>query len=97
MKLSNEDKRYFLSHGYVEEENFPQIERASVKTVITLHRSDGSTQRLSTEQAISLMGREYYLNRLARAAFHRDSCGDVEGYGRVFFDVSKLFEDLKNL
>lgn len=92
MKLNNEDKRVLLNWGY-DEDDFHQIEKASVKTVITFRQPDGSEQNISTEQAISLMGRNNYLSRLARAAFHLTSYGEVDGKGSVFFDASKLFKD----
>ena len=94
MKLSGTDRFTLLSYGYVEQD-FPQIEQASAVTVITLSKPDGTQQRLSAEEASDLMGRCYYLNRLARAAFHRTSGDEVEGMGYVSFDASALFDGLK--
>ena len=71
MQLSLKDKRFLKSCGYIESD-FKYIARAAKKCKITI-LTDDLTVRIRQCDFIKLFGRERYLNRLARAAFHKSS------------------------
>ena len=71
MQLTLKDKIYLLSCGY-NRTDLKQIARASKKCTITILKNDFET-RIRQGDFIKIFGREGYLNRLARAAFHTTS------------------------
>lgn len=92
VKLSESDKNLLLSWGYTKED-FPQIEEAmqADKTSYTLYQGDSTTgKRISSKQAISILGRRAYLAGISRSAFHWDACKEYK-HGEILFDSSRLF------
>lgn len=71
MQLTLKDKIYLLSCGY-NRTDFKQIARAAKKCTITIFKNDFEMQ-IRQGDFIKIFGREGYLNRLARAAFHESS------------------------
>ena len=90
MKLTDSDKSLLTGLGY-EEKDMDQIEQAIGKTVFLLNFES----RISSGQALSLLGREKFLSGMGRCAFHRSavrSIGDsLEDH--IYFDASGLFKE----
>lgn len=74
MKLTNKDKKYLRKCGYLDED-MQQIERATRKTVYSINHTSLSSvfnknDKISCQEAIELLGRETFLDGIARSAFH---------------------------
>lgn len=88
MKLTKSDKEYFLRIGH-NEDDLKQLEKATGKTKYTINYKD----KISTDKAIELLGREAYLSGISRSTFHRTAeqeIGNTENV--VVFDSSALFK-----
>ena len=86
MKLSNKDREYLKSLGYPEDD-FKQIEEATTKTIYELNN-----ERISRSKAIEILGREVYLNGIARSAFHWSALRSNDKDESIYFNSSKLFQ-----
>ena len=86
MKLTKSDKNILREWGYLDND-FPQIEEATRKTVYTMA---GDVQ-ISLQKAIELLGREEYLSGVARSSFHMSAVRESENGEQVYFDSSALF------
>lgn len=93
MELTNKDRAYLLSINQ-NAQDFPQMERAMEVTKYELTDADGrkTIRRISRTEAVRLLGREGWLNGLARSAFHWTALRQTTNCkGYVLFDSSKLF------
>ena len=92
LKLTNEDKKLLKNWGYPDED-LTQIERATTKTKYELARTSFNTSenKISTDEAIEILGRKEYLSGIARSAFHWSACRQNEKGQTVYFNSSKLF------
>lgn len=95
MKLTKADKAYLLSINE-SEQDFPQIEEAmgATETVYELYDADCREviRTISRTEAIKLLGRERWLNGLARSAFHWTAMRQtLDGKNYVMFNSAKLF------
>lgn len=91
MKLSDSDKSMLKGMGY-EEKDMDQIEQAISKTVFLLNFES----KISSEQALSLLGREKFLNGMGRCTFHKSavrSVGNNPEDDFIYFDASGLFKE----
>ena len=86
MILSSQDKKYLKSIGYPESD-FDQIEVAST---LTRYRYKGKL--ICAERAEALIGREKFLSRLGRSAFHWSSSAETQDGEFIFFDSSPMFK-----
>jgi hypothetical protein len=86
MKLTKDDKNMLREWGYVEND-FPQIEKATRKTVYTT----AGDVKISLQKAIELLGRKKYLSGIARSSFHMSAIREYENGKYIYFDSSDLF------
>lgn len=94
-KLNKQDKEQLLKDGY-KEEDFEQIETAAKRdnTIYDLDAGDVITR----DEAIKLLGREQFVNGLARAAFHWTAeRTSLDGKQKVGFDAHKLHQKQESL
>jgi len=90
MKLTNDDKVYLLTLGYIEKD-FSQIERAA-----NIAKYDVSGKFMTRREAIARLGKHVWLNGVARSAFHWSAVRlDKEGIA-IYIDSSKLWEGNSN-
>lgn len=85
MKITIVDKELLTKWGH-REEDFNQIEKATIKTTYETDR-----EKISVNEALDILGRETYLSGISRSAFHWSACRENEEGQRVYFDSSKLF------
>ncbi|MBQ8677278.1 MAG: hypothetical protein IJ529_02275 [Alphaproteobacteria bacterium] len=71
MQLTLKDKRFLKSCGYIESD-FKYIACAAKKCKITILTDDFQV-RIRHIDFIKIFGRDRFLNRLARAIFHKSS------------------------
>ena len=71
MKLTENDKLYLLSIGYLNED-FADIETSVkyIRCTMTFANVDCSPIKVSHKQAMAILGRETYLSGIGRATFH---------------------------
>lgn len=72
MKLTNKDKNYLISIGYLTED-FNKIENATRTMFYEMFSNTDENipdVRINQKQAITLLGREEFLSGVARATFH---------------------------
>jgi len=86
MKLTKQDKQLLKKWGYPEDD-FRQIEEATTKTVYEL-----DNKRISRAKVIKILGRELYLNGIARSAFHWSAMRSNDKDESIYFNSSKLFQ-----
>lgn len=94
MKLTDNDKAYLRSIG-VDERDFLQIGDAADHTKYELCDEDGKESVGSTtkSEAINRLGREGWLNGLARSAFHVTAMRQTaDGKNYILFDSGEMFE-----
>lgn len=94
MKLTNADTKYLEGIG-VPEEDFGQIEEAAAVTKYTLFDADARMElgRIPKTEAVKRLGREGWLNGLARSAFHWTAMrqtADKKNY--ILFESKSLFD-----
>lgn len=84
MQLFFKDKIYLVSCGYTITD-LKQISRSCKKIKILMLKND-IAKRIRQGDFIKLFGREGFLNRLARATFHKSSFfyNEVEKIGYLF-------------
>lgn len=88
MKLNKADKNYLYSMG-ISVEDVRQIEECIGNTLFY----DSNDKRISRKDAIEILGREVWLNGMARSAFHNSAYRENEdGSKSVYFDSSKYFK-----
>ena len=85
MKLTNSDIRYLKKNGYTNKD-LPQIEEA---TVVTRYRYQDKL--ISAAKAVSLLGRENYLNGVSRSTFHATGTALTDDGQEILFDSRALF------
>lgn len=89
MQLTLKDKRFLKSCGYIESD-FKYIARAAKKCKITIFKNDFEV-RIRHVDFIKFFGRDRFLNRLARATFHKKSFfydeSDKSGY---LFEITEV-------
>lgn len=87
MKLTANDKKLLTKWGFPKSD-FEQIEEAMHRTTYKL---DFKT-RLSPKAVVEYLGRELFLNGLARSAFHWTAVrNDASGH-TIHFDSSSMFK-----
>ena len=89
MSISNEDKEYLLSIGYLEKD-LKQIAYAA-KANVTKYECEG--KRIAKSTVIELLGRKKWLSGLARSAFHWSAVREAEDGRCIHFDSSKIWEE----
>ena len=90
LKLTKADKSYLRECGYLDED-FEQIEDASIVTVYSLkHKKGFGYKFLSWKEAVAVLGRHLFLSGLGRSAFHWSAVREHNGH-EIEFDSSKLF------
>ena len=88
MKLTKKDIKLLLGVGYTEN-NLQQIKTAAKFCKITDADTD---KRITQKDFIKLCGKEVFILKLARAAFHYTSCYDTQVGTAFIFDCGKMFE-----
>lgn len=93
MKLTNKDKNYLISIGYLTED-FNEIENATRTMFYEMFftNRDGIIPdvRINQKKAITLLGREEFLSGVARATFHSTAIR-----GAIIPNISVYFERKK--
>lgn len=91
MKLTDADKKYLRSIGYLPRD-MRQIEEAT-SPAVTVYKLDDK-KVISLKETIRLLGREGYLASIGRSAFHWSACREtLDDKHFVSFDSSKLFRN----
>lgn len=95
MKLTNKDKKYLLSIGYVENdlEQIGSIAKYTKYEMFT-KKDESIVTTITQKKAIELLGRNTFLSGLGRTAFHHSAVRyNDEGTIYVVFDGSKFFKN----
>ena len=91
MKLTNKDKKYLLSVGYLNED-LPQIEVSTKGMRYEMYlKPDADVKtyeikpaiRITQKQAIAILGRKAFFSGVARATFHRTASRSVDNIHNV--------------
>lgn len=90
MKLTQSDINLLKNWGHPDSD-IRQIEEATAVTSYTLIEGDEKEEKISRNEAMSVLGREDYLSGISRSAFHWTSMRGKEGR-QVYFDSSRLFQ-----
>lgn len=92
MELTKEATSVMFNLGY-EEKDLRQIEEAMRRTKYYLNYST----KISSDDAVKLLGMEGYLSGLGRSAFHWSAVRYTkDGSGsKIWFDSSRLFRDTR--
>ena len=86
MKLTNKDKNYFISVGYIDED-FAVIENASIRYELIIN--DVSI-KISQKEIVKLLGRNNFLTGIGRATFHNTAMRHIESIPNVFVYFEKV-------
>ena len=85
MKLTNKDKNYLISIGYIDED-FPVIENTSINYELIIN--DVSI-KISQKEIVKILGRNNFLSGVGRATFHSSAMRHIESIPNVFVYFSK--------
>lgn len=94
MKLTKKDKQYLLKIG-IKEHEFSKIEKCATYTKYEMFHVDNESivTKIGRKKVIEILGREHFLNGLARSTFHCSSARYNEDYTIcVIFDSEKYFK-----
>lgn len=86
MKLTNKDKDYLISIGYINED-FAVIENASIRFELIIN--DVSI-KISQKEVVKILGRNNFLTGIGRATFHSSAMRHIESIPNVFVYFSKV-------
>ena len=90
MKLTNKDKNYLLSIGYLTEDlNEIEISTRRMRYELFFILDDSKPHiRMTQKQVIEMLGRETFLSGVGRASFHRTAIRSTENipYVAVYFE-----------
>lgn len=86
MKLTNKDKDYLLSIGYLNED-FPVIENTSISYELIIN--DVSI-KINQREIVKILGRNNFLTGIGRATFHASAMRHIESIPNVFVYFSKV-------
>lgn len=86
MKLTNKDKDYLLSIGYLNED-FAVIENTSIRYELIIN--DVSI-KINQKEVVKIFGRKSFLSGIARATFHASAMRHIESIPNVFVYLSKV-------
>lgn len=86
MKLTNKDKNYLLSIGYLNED-FAVIENTSIRYELVIN--DVSI-KINQREIVKILGRNNFLSGIGRATFHASAMRDIESIPNVFVYFSKV-------
>lgn len=85
MKLTNKDKDYFLSIGYIDEE-FAVIENTPIHCELVIN---DISIKISQKEIVKILGRNNFLSGIGRATFHNSAMRHIENIPNVFVYFSK--------
>lgn len=88
MKLTNKDKNYLLSIGYLNED-FAVIENTPIRCELIIN--DVSI-KINQKEAIKILGRNNFLSGIGRSTFHGSAMRSTESLPHnisVYFSQSK--------
>lgn len=93
MKLTNKDKNYLISIGYLTED-FNEIENATRTMFYEMFSIPEDTSPhipMTQKQVIEMLGRETFLSGVGRATFHTTAIRSTESrpYMAVYFERKK--------
>ena len=86
MKLTNKDKNYLISIGYINED-FAVIENTSIRYELIIN--DVSI-KISQKEIVKILGRNIFLSGVGRATFHASAMRHIENIPNVFVYFSKV-------
>lgn len=86
MKLTNKDKNYLLSIGYLNED-FAVIENTSIRYELFIN--DVSI-KINQREIVKILGRNNFLSGIGRATFHASAMRHIERIPNVFVYFSKV-------
>ena len=86
MKLTNKDKNYLLSVGYIEED-FAVIENTSIRYELIIY--DVSI-KISQKETVKILGRNNFLTGIGRATFHNSPMRHNESIPNIFVYFEKI-------
>ena len=86
MKLTNKDKNYLLSIGYINED-FAVIENTSIRYELIIN--DVSI-KINQRETVKILGRNNFLSGIGRATFHASAMRHIESTPNVFVYFSKV-------
>ena len=86
MKLTNKDKDYLISIGYLNED-FAVIENTSIRYELIIN--DVSI-KISQKEIVKILGRNNFLTGIGRATFHNSAMRHIENIPNVFVYFEKI-------
>lgn len=86
MKLTNKDKNYLISIGYLNED-FAVIENTTISYELIIN--DVSI-KISQREIVKILGRNNFLSGIGRATFHASAMRHIENVPNVFVYFSKV-------
>lgn len=86
MKLTNKDKNYLISIGYINED-FAVIENTPIRFELIIN--DVSI-KISQKEVVKILGRNIFLTGIGRATFHASAMRHIESIPNVFVYFSKV-------
>lgn len=86
MKLTNKDKNYLLSVGYIDED-FAVIENTSIRYELIIN--DVSI-KINQKEIVKILGRNNFLTGIGRATFHNSAMRHIESIPNVFVYFEKI-------
>ena len=86
MKLTNKDKNYFLSIGYIDDD-FAVIENTQIRCELVIN---DISIKISKKEIVKILGRNNFLSGIGRATFHNSALRHIESIPNVFVYFSKI-------
>lgn len=86
MKLTNKDKNYLLSIGYIDEE-FVVIENTTIRYELIIN--DVSI-KINQKEIIKILDRNNFLSGIGRATFHASAMRHIKNIPNVFVYFAKV-------
>jgi ABC-type branched-subunit amino acid transport system ATPase component len=86
MKLTNKDKDYLISIGYINED-FAVIENTTIRYELVIN--DVSI-KINQREIVKILGRNNFLTGIGRATFHASAMRHIESIPNVFVYFSKV-------